>query len=307
MAKEDQNIIIAWMGWRLSAPKDWRPLRMEGDWMRGMMMMGDGEQAIMQLKWWRPSGRFRWEKWLRRRLKPLGSPKEDAENAPAPEEGFDEIAWIPPRDGVRAFWYGWSAQAEMVIEVVLNASINARINWLVQSKVLPSIRLDGPGDRVHWSVYSSSFISPPGYRLIERRLQLGEAALWLEDASGSRLLLRQVYPAELALKRRDMEKWLKMNCFKEKRKYRARESARPWELDAGGRHWSGWKERGRKRLPLPLGFIRPCETLSAVVRDKELDRLLMVQYDKHREVEEEMLVRMISEMNWAMQDKRETA
>ena len=45
---------LAWCGWEMPVPRDWRPVDVDGEWVRGAMIVGDREQAILQIKWWRP-------------------------------------------------------------------------------------------------------------------------------------------------------------------------------------------------------------------------------------------------------------
>jgi hypothetical protein len=94
-----------------------------------------------------------------------------------------------------------------------------------------------------------------------------------------------------------------MDCFKESRRYRATADARPWELRTGRARFQGWRESGVKKLPAPLGFIKPFKTITAIVRDTEFERLLMAQYDSLGEPREEIFQGALEGMNWALREE----
>ncbi len=294
---------MAWVGWQMRIPPEWRPLRIEGGWDRGAVIVGDMNEPVLQLKWWRPGKkRFDADRWVRRRLRSLRA-RSGGPEGPSPK-GFSHTAWVPESillgagEKLLRFWYGYAPAADLVVEVSASpeAAINARKE--VMSKMIPSISVYGRGDATRWAVFGASFESPAGFRMINKRLLLGDLALLLAGADGSRLMLRQVYPAELALGRRNLERWVKVRPFKEHRKYRLSGLVERYSVNSFGRTLEGIRQWGRKRLPIPLGFCAPRVALSIAVQDQRLDRLLLAEHDAPSRSDEIMLATAVGRMNW---------
>ena len=288
---------LAWAGWQMRVPEDWRPVRIEGAWMRGSMIVGDADEAIMQVKWWRPTKRdFDPGRWIRRRLKKVG--RRPADRGPAPH-GLSHSAWAPaePNDGRGAFWYGCASDGGLVIEVVTSAALAKKAQRTVSDRVLPTLTVSAPDRATRWAIFGASFESPPGFSLRNQRVHLGDVVLQLSSSRRDTLLLRQVYPAELALARRELAKWLAFPVFKEHRKFRGAETE--WSVDSFGRKLEGVKRAGRKRLPSPLGFCAPRRSVAAVVHDDELGRLLVAEYDSLEPGGDDVVAAALGAMNWA--------
>ena len=116
---------LAWAGWRMNVPAQWRPLKIEGEYSGGTMILARGADVVMQLKWWRPKRkRFRPERWLRRRLKSLKAQIDDEAACPSPD-GFEPVTLAKSRRSKRgrggplALWYGWAPDAGVQIEAVV--------------------------------------------------------------------------------------------------------------------------------------------------------------------------------------------
>ena len=87
-----QETTIAWAGWRVRVPEDWRPLKLEGGWAKGSLMLGREGSPFVLIKWWRPEQKsFDAERWMKRRFKSLGALPEP--DAPAPT-GFSPAGWV---------------------------------------------------------------------------------------------------------------------------------------------------------------------------------------------------------------------
>jgi hypothetical protein len=293
--------ILGWAGWRLRIPVDWRPLRVEGEWGKGAMIVGTGEEAAMQVKWWRPeSRRFDAERWLHKRVASvLGNVDPDAESP----EGFPFCSLLPDyttKDDVEGLlWLGYSPAGGVAVEIVAGGDALKKTVKTVRRRVIPSLRSSAAGDATRWSIYGASFESPPSFCLTDRRLLLGDIAVRLSSSGGRRLVLRQVYPATLALARRKMPNWMDFPPFPERRRFRASGSDQDWSVNCYGRRLRGFRRLGRKAFPFPLGVFAPRFSYLAVAHDRELDRLLLVEYDARREESDVVVSRLVASMNWA--------
>ncbi|MFH1732772.1 MAG: hypothetical protein ABIF82_14130 [Planctomycetota bacterium] len=297
------------MGWQIRVPPEWRPLRIAGEWPRGHVIIGSANEPAMQIRWWRPNKkRFDARRWMQQRLRSLKA-RDAGPEGPAPS-GFTETAWAAddePQSGGRKLlrtWYGYAPDADLVLEVTVNLDAPNRTRRIITSQVVPSLAVSETGRITRWSVFGASFESPAGFSLLDKRLALGDLVLRFRGEDRSCLMLRQVYPAETALARRKIERWIEMWPFKEHRRYRKAELKEVWRARSFGRMLEGIKQPGRKRLPLPLGFCAPRATLAVAVVDTELDRLLIAEHDAPaRAADEEMLATAIARMNWAILER----
>jgi len=291
--------MLAWAGWRMRVPESWRPLRIEGEWRKGSIIVGDAAEAIMQVKWMRVTRKnFDAARWARRRLKKVR--RAPAAGGPSPK-GFPDPAWAPadPDAGRGAFWYGYAPAAGLLVGVLTSAGVSRKGQRAVASTALPALRASGRDDPTRWAVFGASFESPPGFAVRRRRVHLGDVALQLTAPGRSTLLLRQVYPAALALARRELPLWLEFPVFKEHRRFRPADVQEAWRVESFGRTLEGLRRQGRKQLPFPLGVCAPRWSEAAVVHDAELDRLLIVEYDAAGRADKDRVARAIGAMNWA--------
>lgn len=253
----------------------------------------------MQVKWLRVSPEaFDAERWLRRRLGRVAN--LSAGEAPCPQ-GFSKTAWVSRRGEADAtLWYGYAPTAGIVIEVVVGKRKQA-----TEQRALASLRVFAHGAATRWAVFGSSFESPPGFALLDQRLQLGDVALLFRSGDGSRLTLRQVYPAQLALARRDLADWLEFPVFQERRRFRLADPVRDWKIHISGTEMAGALRAGGKRLPFPLGRFAPKKSIGAVVHDRALDRLLIAEHDAPGEPCEAVLAAALRSMNWALREEEQ--
>ncbi len=277
-------------------------------------MIGDASQAVIQMRWWRPrSARFDAADWVRRRAKRIAGAHSVRSDGPAPT-GFESTAWIPAgstrKTTARSIWYGYAPAARVVIEAVVNTTVPAPLKRAAEKGFLRSLRAAAIDEPTRWAVFGSSFETPAGYRLRRQSLKLGDQAIELLADGGRRLVVRQVYPSDLALTRRPLDKWLSSTSFKERRFFVPTGDAWEWEVEIGGRDLQGLMVTGEKRLPWPLGPITAKVTAAAVLHDEETGRLLLAEYDEPtrrpdaiagmREAErEQALTEAFTGMNWA--------
>jgi hypothetical protein len=297
---------LAWAGWQMRVPLDWRPLTMHGTHLEGSMMLGTGTEAVMHLKWWQPpQGTMDTNRWIRERLKkitPVSPVKPRSSGAVLTD--FKELAWVPPnpQDAAsrsKAIWYGQALTAPLIVEIVLNVDSVPRLENNFLRILVPSLKAQEPGSPSHWAVFNVSFISPSGYSIKGKRLFPGDMSLWFDTWNKEQLLLRQIYPIQLALNRQTLEQWLERGPIKDYHKFKPSGPTQSWEIRHNGKSWQGIKRTGYKRLAFPLGNWRAKYSQAAIVNDMALDRLLLCEYDSLQETDDSRLKEMITSMNWA--------
>lgn len=306
---------LAWAGWMIRIPPEWRPLEIRGGFDSGKMVIGDAASPILQLKWSRP-GRFDPDKWARRRNRA----RDDAQGGrafasatgqvkagvPAPG-GFAVLDWRPQaraaRKLIRAIWAGWSKMAGLLVEAVVFAQDRPSVLRQANGRVLPSLVASAPDAPAGWAVFEASFRTPPGFDVVGRRFQPGSMAMMFA-AKGQHLMLRQAYPRAAALARRDLAGWLRAEPFgPQRRLFYPGGEPQAWTVESFGQQLAGLIRTGRRRLPVPLGWAGRRYTVQAVVQDDRLDRLLLAEHSSARDVGDGVVSDAISQMNWALLEK----
>jgi len=253
----------------------------------------------MRIRWRESGSRFDADAWTKRCLRKLsvtGGP------APSPVKngGFDATVWLPHvtmKDGGKtAVWYGHSRAAELAIELIINRAVDEDLIEVMTKSMLPTLAARRLGESRRWAVYDVSFVSPPGYTLQERRMHSGDIALKFGAPGGRGLILRQVYPAKLALERREMKGWLQCFPFKERRRYRCAGELAEWTTHSVGKVH---RLPGRKQFGWPFGWIAPHVCMAACRRDDERGRLMFAEHEARRKVSEKVIETALAEMDWA--------
>ncbi len=269
---------FAWCGWALRIPQSWRPLKFYGNGLDGSVHLGDADRGILRVRWKRTLDRRPDPgRWKKRRIRTLGGHRRGrlAESAPA-TPAVQETVLVQTAQGV--VWSGFSAPAGIALEIAFNAALEDEEIKAVLQQILPTMRVFPISEETPWALFDTTFRTPPGFLLEQHRLHLGDLAILVATPGKNHwLMVRQVYPAELALERRPLEKWLGLRIFPDRRRRRRFQGPDRWELRDGARALDGLLESGVSRLPAPLGFWHPRVWTAALVRDPVADRLLMAE------------------------------
>jgi len=263
--------LLSWQGLEIPIREDWRPLRIEGEHSKGSVTIGDIEGPVFQLRWIRPPKGADTSGWIKARQISVAGGQE-SRGAPRPE-GFDDVSWVKNlavrEESKKTVWWGRSERNGLLVEILLTNLRDSEVNRHFARTCLPKLRIVPLTEDCTWRVYSARFLVPAGYRLTRKRLATGDIALEFVRGRGERLLVRQVYPAGLALERRSMAGWLRDRVFKGRRRFR-REME---DCHEGKRiRWTGWK-----RLPFPLGWVMPRRCDSIILQNQDMDRLFIVE------------------------------
>lgn len=298
----DKPLALAWCGWGMPIMPAWRPMKVQGEWKRGEIIVGDDAEAAFKITWWRPErSSFDGHAWIHNRIRELGNVPSDDSAAP---RGFSSTAFVaeqPSRGGgLRGLWFGYSADIGLMLEVAVNRGASKTAQDFVLKNALPDLQISHYGEPVRWALYSAGFVSPPGYELSEWHLFSGDIALrLLNEKNAARITVRQVYPAALALKRRDMLRWMESFPFKEHRRYQRNGVAKHYSCEGFNGRLNGLLQSGSKRLAFPLQWCKPLQTVAAGVQDDMLERLLLAQLDTPETPPEMIVEKAIARMNWS--------
>ncbi len=297
---KDRSVLLAWAGWQLEMPQAWQPLKISGTPRKGQMIIGDTECAMFSLQWerTRPMTVAAGSDWVSGRLTKLGVL---ADAHPPAKDHFTACGWATSvqteEDKQTTHWFGYAEPAHLLLAITVNGILPSDLRQAVTARVLPTLRttaLHSPGV---WAMYDVSFEVPAGFELEQKHLYSGDLALNFTRGLRETLLLRQVYPGDLALDRRPFERWLQSTPFKEHRRLRRRSvELSPWN-HASGSLLNGVRRQGCKRLGMPLGWCAPRWSCAMAVQDGTRNRLLMVEHQSADRADEALCVQAIERMN----------
>lgn len=286
-------------------PSDWSPYRIEGGCDQGEMDVTNGETNTINITWTRPGKRFDSRKWLERtaRANSKGDYQPDAvESASDWENIFIPGEHLKARSDV-ARWFGYSPKADLQLELEFTKAVDPkRLRW-IRSNLIPSIDSwdkDGPS---RWAVMDVSFELPAEYKYEQHQLRVGDIALRFSASRREHLIVRQVYPASMALNRRSLEHWVGAATFSFQETLK--DSAPPEEItiESFGRELSGFARVGTRRRPLPLGWIKSDYGVAVGVVDEELQRVLLAELDAIKPVSDDAIRQCVARMNWARKEQ----
>ncbi len=297
--------LLAWAGWQLQMPDDWRPLKLSGTPAKGWMMVGDAECAMFSIHWERPKAGalLDGQSWVAGRLRRHGVLPD---GAPPAAEYFSACSWArgvqTEEDKQTTYWYGYAAPAELLLGLKINGVLPQAQLAQVTKRVLPTLRTSPADAPSTWAMYDLSFVAPPGFQLEKRHLFAGDVALEFRRGRRESLMLRQVYPGDLALGRRSYERWLAAYPFKQHRRLRSSgQKVEPWQ-EGLRQGVTGMLRRGRKRLGFPLGGLAPRWTSALAVHDQRLNRLLIAEHMATEETDGSVCAEAIGGMNQPWQE-----
>lgn len=290
---------IAWQGWTIPVREEWQPIRIEGDFHRGRMIVGNSDGPVFQISWQRPDNidNFDCPRWLAKQTARFNNGKVDTVKSDNCSDLEITSIEASSKDGNekknKRVWWAYSIKSGIVVEISMPNLAAEHEQKFVINKSVPGLECYAKDENTQWRIYDISFSVPPGYVLKNKHLYSGDIALEFHNDKKERLLLRQIYPAKLALSRRIMQRWLKnASPFKRHRKYKS--------LGQGSyacSNFEGMFDVGWQKIPFPFGFIKPMNCRKVAVVDKELDRLLIAEHMSSGDVESTILEDSVLQMN----------
>lgn len=304
---------FGWAGYLLSIPNEWRPLKMTGDARAGSFILGDDDAAKLRVTWSPVTRRrFNAEKTLRRAIaRPIkGVPiASDAKSQGTKLAGFDASYCVQGKDGSADRCVAYSANASRVVDVIYHHGDGRELKQY-RTGVLPTLR-DQPVDQPHkWAYFDCSFVAPAGMFYGVSKLNLGDMRVRVFSRGGElfgpSLMVRQIYPATLALARLPIESWVRA-CVRDDRHHvrpvggglvgKGVADTTPWTC-ARGEGMEAFATLNWRARPI---FIRaPRRWRYVIFQDKAVDRLVVIQAaHKNPALRDAMIDEAIKGLHWA--------
>lgn len=264
--------LFAWQGWRLTVPRRWDPVKLEGDAAEGYALFADALRPRLGLRWQTPAG-HRKPKFdpvaavaaaMKREVGTLAAAEATPCDA-ATGEWSSPLLYVEPDPPGRDVWIGFSTTSGRLLTVAYHAH---RREHLLASAVLPTLS-DAPLDvAATWAVFDLSCVLPGGMALTAQQLNAGDLSLSFADRRGARLAVRQLAVAHLALQRQPIAKWVADQQRPLAKHYRSTPAA-----DAGDGVWVGRLTRRRRYW---LARHHPPSLVTVAYHDEPRDRLVLL-------------------------------
>ncbi len=285
--------LLAWHGWRVSVPDAWNPVKVDGDWSAGVMLLADMHQAKLGIRW-RTIKRGDPAKLAARALaNEVGAlAAKEATDVAMPVGSAWRVSKLytesdPPG---RDIWFGWSSTSGRVIEIVHH--VKHRDSVFAES-VLPTVEDTKPGEQQAWSIFDLSCKSPAGWSLLWYRLNAGDLTLAF-TRKRQQVRVRQVGPASLALARMKLDDWMGQLDKAHRKIYRDVSGMSDASLELPTRTLTGRSGvlNRKKRLFWAITYARQLKVLG--FHDEARNRLLLAQGD-----DETVMLEMLKTMGWS--------
>ncbi len=268
--------IIAWQGLRLDVPGAWNPVRIDGKWEKGYILLADLERARLGIRWRavKPGGitsRIR-----AAMLDEVGQlATDEAVGHPLPAAGFEHgLLYLEPEPPGRDVWVGYSRTTERLVQFIHHARRPTRT---LPDKLLPTL-VDQPPDRpVGWSIFTLSCMAPPGARLLTHKLDAGNQSLTFATGRNREATVRQIRLAHLALARQPFEHWFTGQQWGLRKQHRLKTAIGKTTVRRHGRVCPGLRRTVFRRRRFWWARHLPWHITGILVHDAEQDRLIFGQ------------------------------
>jgi hypothetical protein len=211
MTESDRTRTVAWQGWRLTMPRRWDAVKLEGDHSAGYALFADSVRPRLGIRWQTPrqggrSGRrgFDPAAAVKAALRAEVGQLAADEGTPVPKAWADALLYVEPDPPGRDVFSGFSPVSGRLVQIAYHAH---RREHLLASHLLPTLA-DLPVDRAcPWSVFDLSLVVPGDFALQAHRLNAGDLGLTFADRR-QQLTVRQIAVASLALGRMNLDGWI---------------------------------------------------------------------------------------------------
>lgn len=209
---------LAWNGWTFALPDEWSPVKIEGDWNKGSILIADFHSTRLAIRWQAvPRKKFNAQKWAQQAIaSEVGQLmlKQSVEHVPSHSpsrrdtgtQGAFSVGrlFVEPEPPGRDVWVGHSSVSNRLLEVVYQTKT---VSNALREQILPTISDQPPDAEQCWSIFDLSCRVGVGWTLQSKRLNAGDLTLSFAKKNDT-LIVRQLAPATLALSRQPLERWL---------------------------------------------------------------------------------------------------
>ncbi len=252
---------FAWQGWTIRLPGEWNPVKLDGDFDGGYVLIADLHGPRLALRWTTPKRGFDLRLALAREVGRLQSHSARRFDLPL---WSDTLLCLESDSPGRDVFVGRSDPSHRVLQIVAPR----REDEPSQTQALLESLGDGPpGQPRSWAALDLSCKIGGDWRLESHQFNAGDLSLHFQRKR-ERITIRQLALAHLALRRRPLEQWM------DSQDHRSVKTAKPLTVHAhDGRVLQGFLAESRSRHFI---FRRPTNVRLAL-HDIQRDRLLFIE------------------------------
>ena len=271
--------LLAWHGWRLSVPDDWNPVKVEGDAGAGLLLLADLERPRLGVRWKSLSPKADAHAWALRSITEEIGALAAAESRPTNDPAWrGGLLYTEPDPPGRDVFAAVSAATGRGVQIVHHTRHRQGSDRRFADEILAHLS-DTPADQPReWSIFDLTCRSPAGWRLQWYRFHAGDVTLAFARRDRTRVVLRQIGPATLALSRQPLEAWIKQLDKPTSKLYRPPTATTPIAITLRTQPLRGLTTILRRRKRLFWAVFTRDQTRLAV-HDEPRNRLLIAQSD----------------------------
>jgi hypothetical protein len=266
--------LFAWQGLRVDLPARWNPVKLDGTFDQGQVLIADLHGPQLGLRWRRAGskGKLDADDWARRAIEAeVGNlAAERAKPLPLADDRWPGSTLCLDADPPgRDVWVGHSPASNRLVEVVHHVRKRDRV---LEDAILPTLRDTPTGEPRAWALFDLSCIVPDEYALKTHRLHAGDVGLTFVNGRAS-LAIRQIALARLALQRMPLDKWLAAQEVVAQKHFRSIGDAREIELSGA----TGLSRRAVRRRRFAFMRWLPPTIVTIALHAAARDRLVLAQ------------------------------
>lgn len=269
---------LAWHGWRIQIPHEWNPVKIEGDYDDGSLLIADMTTARIGLRWKKAPRRTDPVAWARKTFMGEVGQRAADEVTDYSIDGDWRVSrlYTEPEPPGRDVWAGWSVASGRVLQVVYHARHREPA---FANDILPTLAdspVDGP---MSWSVFDLQVTSPSGLRVQWYKLNAGDLSLAFTTTRGQKqTIVRQIGPATLALSRQPLGQWVRGQYQVSKKTHRYPPEPLPTRVTVGAESVAGLRVvMPRKRRFFFAGGLLPRDQILIGCVDEKRNRIVIGQ------------------------------
>src|SRR5690606_31611427 len=203
---------FAWSGYCSLIPESFRLTKATGHADAGQLVLSDDERNRLEMAW----GLVRRRKFDARKVfvKRISSESDvaydqiEATLGTVADSSFDPLLHWADKEKKIDHYLGYSPETRRVVHLTYQRE-SEKEDAAFREVFLRHL-VDQPVDQPQmWAFFSVSFVAPPKFRHQDDQLNIGDMTVHLKNKVGwyqeERLMVRQIYPARLALGRKNLE------------------------------------------------------------------------------------------------------
>lgn len=265
---------IAWHGLNLHVPDTWNPVKIDGDYDAGAILLADMQDPKLGIRW-KKVKKAKVLDSIRAEVGQLAAEEAVKQSMSQSDVWSDSTVYIEPDPPGRDVWAAYSQQSSRVVQVVYHAKQRDRV---LRESILPSLTEDGQDEPKRWSIFDVSCQTPADLKLQWYRLNAGDMTLMFTGPKRTSLQLRQIAPAQLALARQKMLEWLTQQQKAMKKLYRPPTDVQEIE--------NGMKATIHRRRRFFFARWQAKSQTLVGLHDQKSDRLLILQATDEKMIEQ---------------------